>query len=138
MRGPAYRTLNYERTNKDKQTSRSDCGWKIDIAPFVARIDAQIFRARRKMAIHHRSSAFWRDRSDLGLADLRGGGCTGEVCPGQRKLTDSLLLRSLFERRRLGHVVHLGLSEGVLVFEGAASGERDKSDDCNRKGNAFH
>jgi hypothetical protein len=137
MRTPAYRTLNYERTDKNKQTNRSDCGWKIDIAPFVARIDAQLFRARKEMAIHHRSGALWGDRRSLGLADLRGGGSAGEVCPGQPKLKRSLVLRSFFHRRLLDDVVHLRLSEGVLVLEVTAADEK-QGDDCNRKKNPFH
>jgi hypothetical protein len=103
MRATAYRTLNYERTNKDKQTSRSDCVRKIDIAPFVARIDAEIFCARKEMAVHHRSGALRGDRRDLGLADLRSGGCAGEV--SLRKTA----------RRRTAYFFGAFLSGGVSV-----------------------
>ena len=93
MPAPAYQTLNYERNDRTKQTSRSDDSQKIDIAPVFARFDA-LFRAREEVAIHHRSRALRGDRRDLGLADLRGSGRAGEVYPGQPKLTKQLIAAS--------------------------------------------
>lgn len=103
MRATAYRTLNYERTDKNNQTNRSDGGGKIDLAPFVARINEKIFRARKEMAIHYRSGALRRDGRDLGLADLRGRGRAGEV--SLRKTA----------RRRTAYFFGAFLSGGVSV-----------------------
>ena len=136
MRAPAYRTLNYERNDRTRQTNRPDDGWKIDIGPLVAAIDAQLFCARKEVAIHHRSRALRRDRRDLSLADLRGSGCAGEISLGNRPLT-GLFLRRLLERRFLDDVVHLRLPKSVLVLKHTAAGEKQR-DDCNRDENPFH